>query len=107
MEFKKRDSIAYPHLISSYIGYGRIVDFNDLKPNSPKYCPVYKIDSSRTDENSKWFVGEFHFSDDVAYSVNNFIEIEMERESEVKLEIEKYTTLTDCSPYFTIVNFLA
>ena len=106
MVFEKREGITYPQLISSYIGYGRIVDFDNLKPNFPKYCPIYKINSSMTDENSKWFVGEFHFSNDIAYSANSFIEIEMERESEVKAIINQYTNLEDCSPYFTIVNFL-
>ena len=107
MVFEKRDDITYPHLISSYIGYGRIVNFQDIKCPVLKEVPIYKLDNSKSDEDSKWFVGEFYFTANCGYSANKFMEVEQEREYAVTKMIENYTNLSNTTPSFIIVNFLA
>ena len=107
MAFDKYNNISYSELVSSYIGYGRIVNFQDIKCPVLKKVPVYKLDNSKSDEDSKWFVGEFYFTANCNYSANKFIEVEQEREHEVTKMIEKYTNLFNITPSFTIVNFLS
>lgn len=104
---KYNKNITYNKLVSSYIGYGRIVNFQDIKHPVLKKVPIYKLDSSKSDEDSKWFVGEFYFTANCNYSANKFIEVEQEREHEVTKMIEKYTNLSNTMPSFIIVNFLA
>ena len=105
--FDKYNNISYSELISSYIGYGRIVNFQDIKGPVLTGTPVYKLDASKSDEDSKWFVGEFYFAANYGYSANKFIEVEQEREHAVTKMIENYTNLSNTMPSFTIVNFLA
>ena len=107
MAFDKYSNVSYSELVSSYIGYGRIVNFQDIKGPILTGTPIYKLDASKSDEDSEWFVGEFHFSANYNYSANNFIEVEQEREHEVSKMIEKYTNFFDTTPSFMIVNFLA
>ena len=107
MAFDKYSNVSYSELVSSYIGYGCIVNFQDIKCPVLKEVPVYKLDNSKSDEDSKWFVGEFYFTANCNYSANEFIEVEQEREHEVTKMIEKYTNLSNTMPSFTIVNFLS
>ena len=107
MAFDKYSNVSYNELVSSYIGYGRIVNFQDINGHILTGTPVYKLNASKSDEDSKWFVGEFYFTANCGYSANKFIEVEQEREHGVSKMIEKYTNLCDTTPSFMIVNFLA